>query len=163
MTFLLFLPESRIWHFMQTVSIGDSLHMLSAENFTQSAKFSISLKDYCIKLNIHDHFFEASQFLARLFSKKTTRYCHSSGVVCVVVMQKLGHFVISLSLLKIFTSNSDQLFIMKRGTHTDRGGNPQNIFGTVMSLFGLRIFVEKWFHCDFSRTDGWILIMFGIT
>ena len=44
-------------------------------------------------------------FLARLFSKKTTRYCHSSGVVCVcvVVVQKLGHFVISLSLLNIFT------------------------------------------------------------
>ena len=43
--------------------------------------------------------------LARLFSKKTTRYCHSSAVVCVIVVQKLGHFVISLSLLKIFTWN----------------------------------------------------------
>ena len=31
--------------------------------------------------------------LARLFSKKTTRYCHRSGVVCVViVVQKLGTF-----------------------------------------------------------------------
>ena len=54
-------------------------------------------------------------FLARLFSKKTTRYCHSSGVVCFVVVQKFGHFVISLSLLKIFTWNSDYMFIMKRG------------------------------------------------
>ena len=46
----------------------------------------------------------SNPFLARLFSKKRTRYCHSSGVVCVViVVQKLGHFVISLSLLKIFT------------------------------------------------------------
>ena len=67
------------------------------------------------------------------------RYCHSSGVVWVVVVQKLGHFVISLSLLKIFTWNSDWLFIMERGTHTNRGGNPQNIFGTVMPLFRLRI------------------------
>ena len=51
---------------------------------------------------------QSTHFLARLFSKKTTRYCHSSGVVCVVVVvQKLGHFVISLSLLKIFTWNSD--------------------------------------------------------
>ena len=49
------------------------------------------------------------RFLARLFTKKTTRYCHSSGVVCVVVVvvQKLGYFVISQSLLKIFTWNSD--------------------------------------------------------
>ena len=35
--------------------------------------------------------------------------------------------------------------MMNRGTHTNRGGNPQNIFGTVMPLFRLRIFVEKWF------------------
>ena len=27
---------------------------------------------------------------------------------------------------------------MKRGTYTNRGGNPQNIFGTVMPLFRLR-------------------------
>ena len=30
------------------------------------------------------------------------------------------------------------MFIMKRGTHTNRGGNPQNTFGTVMPLFRLR-------------------------
>ena len=84
-------------------------------------------------------YFFSCYFLARLFSKKTMRYCHSSGVVWVVVVQKLGHFVISLSLLKIFTWNSDWLFIMERGTHTNRGGNPQNIFGTVMPLFRLRI------------------------
>ena len=52
--FLFFFPENRFWHFMQIVSHGDSLHemskpvfwekwgnyfnMLSAENFTQSAK-----------------------------------------------------------------------------------------------------------------------------
>ena len=52
--FFLFLPENRIWHFMQIVSIGDNLHEMSkpvflenwkkyfsissAENFTQSAK-----------------------------------------------------------------------------------------------------------------------------
>ena len=27
---------------------------------------------------------------------------------------------------------------MERGTHTNRGGNPQNIFGTFMPLFRLR-------------------------
>ena len=52
--FFLFFQENKIWHFMQTVSNGDSLHemsnpvfsekeekyfkMSSAENFTQSAK-----------------------------------------------------------------------------------------------------------------------------
>ena len=81
-----------------------------------------------------------TSFLAQLFLKKTTRYCHSSGVVCVVivVVQKLGHFVISLSLLKMFTWNSDKLFITKRGTHTNRGGKSQNIFGTVMPFSWLR-------------------------
>ena len=46
--------------------------------------------------------------LAWLFSEKTSRYCHSPGVVggsCVV--QKLGHFLIYLLLLKIFTWNSE--------------------------------------------------------
>ena len=54
MIFFLFFPVNRIWHFMQIVSWGDNLHemsnpvfwekqekyfkMLSAENFTQSAK-----------------------------------------------------------------------------------------------------------------------------
>ena len=54
MIFFLFFPENRIWHFMQIVSWGDNLHemsnpvfwgkkdkyfkLLSAENFTQSAK-----------------------------------------------------------------------------------------------------------------------------
>ena len=43
-------------------------------------------------------------FLAQLFSKKTSRYCHSPVIVSgVVVAQKLLHFLISLSLLKIFT------------------------------------------------------------
>ena len=46
-------------------------------------------------------------FLAQLFSKKTSRYCHSPvlcGGVCVgIVMQKLRHFLISLSLLEIPT------------------------------------------------------------
>ena len=48
--FSFFFPENKIWHFMQTVSIGDSLHemsnpvfwekyfkMMSAENFTKIA------------------------------------------------------------------------------------------------------------------------------
>ena len=44
----LFFQDNRVWHFMQTVSIGDNLHEISspvfyiktssAENFTQSAK-----------------------------------------------------------------------------------------------------------------------------
>ena len=48
-------------------------------------------------------------FLARLFLKKTSRYCHSPGVVIggVVVVggvvQKLKDFLISLLILKIFT------------------------------------------------------------
>ena len=47
-------------------------------------------------------------FLARLFSKKTLRYCHSPGaVVGGGVMRKLWHFLISLLLLKIFTWNSE--------------------------------------------------------
>ena len=42
--------------------------------------------------------------LAWLFWKKTSRYCHSSVIVGGVVdMRKLRHFLISLSLLKIFT------------------------------------------------------------
>ena len=61
--------------------------------------------------------------LARLFSKKTSRYCHSPGVGGVV--RKLRHFLISLLLLKIFTRNSDELFTIERGAHTIRGGNPQ--------------------------------------
>ena len=35
---------------------------------------------------------EMNSFLARLFSKKTTRYCHSPGGG----VQKLSHFIISL-------------------------------------------------------------------
>ena len=34
---------------------------------------------------------------------------------------------------------------MKRGTHTNRGGNPQNIFGTVMTLFRLEFLLKNGF------------------
>ena len=49
-----------------------------------------------------------NKFLARLFSKKRSRYCHSPGAVgsSVVVgglVRKLWHFLISQLLLKIFT------------------------------------------------------------
>ena len=37
---------------------------------------------------------------------------------------------------------------MKRETHANKGGNPQNIFGTVMPLFRLRIFRRR-------RTKTW--------
>ena len=46
----------------------------------------------------------------------------------VVVMQKLWDFLISLSLMKIFTWNSDKLFTIKRGTHTTWAGNSQLFF-----------------------------------
>ena len=72
----------------------------------------------------------------RCHGAKTWTFCNIS-VITEDIYLKLGLVV-----------------IMKRGTHTNRGGNPQKIFGTVMPLFRLRIFVEKWFHCDFSRTDG---------
>ena len=59
-------------------------------------------------------------FLARLFSKETLRYCHSLVVVGgVIVVQKLLQFLISLSLLKIFT--------IKRGTHVNRAGNSRSV------------------------------------
>ena len=34
----LFFPENRIWHFMQTVSIGDNLHEISNPVFCQKKK-----------------------------------------------------------------------------------------------------------------------------
>ena len=45
------------------------------------------------------------KFLARLFSKKTLRYCHSPGAVGGGGrgVRKRRHFLISLLLLKIFT------------------------------------------------------------
>ena len=40
---------------------------------------------------------------------------------------------------------------MKRETHTNRGGNPQNIFGTVMPLFRLsRCGAKTWTFCNIS-------------
>ena len=47
------------------------------------------------------------RFLAGLFLKKMSKYCHSPVDVCVSHLAKTGHFLISLSLLKLFTSNSD--------------------------------------------------------
>ena len=51
------------------------------------------------------HKTSAVALLARLFLKKTSRYCHSPGVglLVVSVMRKLRNFLISLLLLKIFT------------------------------------------------------------
>ena len=78
-------------------------------------------------------------------------------------MQKFGHFVICLSLLKIFSWNSDWLFIMKRGTHNNRGGNPQNIFGTVMPLFRLRRRGAKtWTFCNISVITEDTYLKFGL-
>ena len=44
---------------------------------------------------------------------------------------------------------------MKRGTHTNRGGYPQNIFGTVMPLFRLRICAKTRRLRHRSRTKTW--------
>ena len=38
MIFFLFFPESRIWHFMQTVFIGDNLHEMSKTGSEKSKK-----------------------------------------------------------------------------------------------------------------------------
>ena len=48
-----------------------------------------------------------------------------------------------LVLLKMFSSNFDKLFTIKRGTFTTKAGKHQSIFGKVMPLFSLRIFTEK--------------------
>ena len=62
-----------------------------------------------------------------------------------IFMQKLWHFLTSLLLLNIFTWNSEELFTIKRGTHTSRGGNP-SFFDKVMPLFRLIIFMQKLWH-----------------
>ena len=55
---------------------------------------------------IKSHLYILKPLLARLFSEKTSRYCHSpggGGGGGGGVVQKLRHFLISLLLLKIFT------------------------------------------------------------
>ena len=58
-------------------------------------------------------------------------------------MQKLSHFPISLSSLKIFTYNSDKLFTVKTETNTSRKGNSQIHFDIVIPLFRPRIFDKQ--------------------
>ena len=81
-----------------------------------------------------------------LFSKKTLRYFYNPGVVGIVVMQKLWHFLMSLSLLKIFTWKADWLLTIKRGTRTSRAGSPQTIFDIVRvcALFDLEFSKSSW-------------------
>ena len=38
MIFMLFPPENKLWHFMQTVSLGDNLHEMSKHIFYQKKK-----------------------------------------------------------------------------------------------------------------------------
>ena len=80
-------------------------------------------------------------FLARLFLKKTTRYCHSS---CVVVVQKLGHFVISLSLLKIFTETRTSCSLRK-GELIPIGEVTLKIFlAQLCPFFDLELAAGRW-------------------
>ena len=55
---------------------------------------------------------------------------------------------------------------MKRGTHTSRGGNPQNIFGTVMPLFRLRNCrrggAKTWTFCNISVITEEIYLKLGL-
>ena len=51
---------------------------------------------------------------------------------------------------------------MKTGTHTNRGGNPQNILGTVMPLFRLRICAKTWTFCNISVITEDIYLKLGL-
>ena len=46
------------------------------------------------KEGLQNHGGKSCDFLARLFSKKMSRYCHSPGVVGSGVVRKLRHFLI---------------------------------------------------------------------
>ena len=74
-------------------------------------------------------------FLAWLFSKKTSRYCHSPGGGGVV--QKL----VTLSYISVITEDIylklRVVFTIKMGTHTSMGGNPPIYIDKVMPLFDL--------------------------
>ena len=81
----------------------------------------------------------AKMILARLFSKKTSRYCHSPGVVGggVVgggVVQKLVTFPYISVITEDIYLKLRVWFTIKRGTHTSRGGNPP-IFWTKLCPF----------------------------
>ena len=115
--------------------------ILSTISFSETRNKSITRfydkgDDFAFPAFNFQFFSRSVHLLARLFSKKTSRYCQSPIVVCVVVVvQNLWHLLISLSLLKIHvvTWNADCLFTMQRRTHTSRANNP--IFGHSYAPF----------------------------
>ena len=128
-----FLPLRFIWYILRVVVSFGSVKLFP-RGFVSKQNCSLTV--------IHFSCFEHKRaFLALLFPKKTSRYCHTLSSSSAASCRKLWHFLIPLSLVKIFTWNIDQLFIFKRGTHTRRAGEP--IF------FFFFFFFLPW-YCPFS-------------
>ena len=83
------------------------------------------------KEDLSNEFLQNLMFLARLFSEKTW------GIAIALVSslsscKNLWHFVISLSLLNIYTWNSRYVFTMEKGICKIKGDNAEFIFARII-------------------------------
>ena len=82
-------------------------------------------------------------FVAQLFLKETSWFCHNHVCSSSIIMQKLSHFLISLLLPKIFTCNSDNFFLSK--------GEPMPVGQVTLEIF--LTYLCPFFDLEYSKSS----------